>query len=850
MINASNSLPSASNTAVPQDTTFQPTPVSAEKSTGVPKFATAKKKFDWKMIFGVLALLIIVVGSAAAFFLSREGSDLRQQADVANISCAPTQQDAGGTCGGSGGSCVNSCRCGYTEGVCGNRQPGESCYADGQCANNDCTGSVSQPGVCSGSSTSTQVCVPGSRRETSCGDQGCTQFQVMDQVCNLQGTGYNNISCRNASQCTSSAACWKYYPTANSCDMQPNTTLPCNNSQGLYNTKAECEEKGPSSSTSDPSKCTTLNQNQCSTNTACTWTGSTCKIKTGEVCPTNAHAQCASNWCAKQGSTNTYKCTTPPAVCTQIPAQYTCVANNSCDWSASGSCKIGEGYPCNQSGTTDQCVTGYCGLASDGKLKCIDQPATGGGTPTSQTCTQVTSPTTCNNRTDCVWSGTQNTGSCKIDRGYPCTGSADNTKCITNYCGLASDGKLKCIDEPTTGGGTPTNSCPSINTRTMCNANSNCGWNDSTNTCGYKTPGTPCGANADCASNSCGYGYPSNPGVKTCLPATNQPGTITCFDLSVQCAPKSATGTTCSATEGRYSNVDTCFSKRCSNQLGAGNYVNAKAACVGKGTWSDQACKCETGSTTPPPNGSGEMCQNQPTTPVKKWVKFTCPNGCTLSTGDDGVTAYRCYENRVDSNTPLDLLPGECGQVDQLSGDTDATYCGYQPQDYTCDQTQCQKPPETPTYQCNSNCTTDAQCKTADTRFMCSSGKCRLGTNPTSETCQNPTGPQCLTLRMNNLTRPDTTTAKSNPRLSETVNFVCGQVEAAHHYVFKIVEPDGTIKRLKASDVRKNQSVNYVVRKTGRFYAQCQICTGANDNTCLPFEPLNQAEQNQNSILN
>ncbi len=64
---------------------------------------------------------------------------------------------------------------------------------------------------------------------------------------------------------------------------------------------------------------------------------------------------------------------------------------------------------------------------------------------------------------------------------------------------------------------------------------------------------------------------------------------------------------------------------------------------------------------------------------------------------------------------------------------------------YTCSGNKCRlstntssttcTPAETVTYACNSSCTTDAQCQTANSAYTCSSGSCRLGSNTSSTTC-------------------------------------------------------------------------------------------------------------------
>ncbi len=43
-----------------------------------------------------------------------------------------------------------------------------------------------------------------------------------------------------------------------------------------------------------------------------------------------------------------------------------------------------------------------------------------------------------------------------------------------------------------------------------------------------------------------------------------------------------------------------------------------------------------------------------------------------------------------------------------------------------------------PTFICDSACTTDAQCQTANANYVCSDNKCRLSTNTTSEICEGP----------------------------------------------------------------------------------------------------------------
>jgi hypothetical protein len=150
-------------------------------------------------------------------------------------------------------------------------------------------------------------------------------------------------------------------------------------------------------------------------------------------------------------------------------------------------------------------------------------------------------------------------------------------------------------------------------------------------------------------------------------------------------------------------------------------------------------------------------------------------------------------------------------------------------------------PPTTPptSYFCNSTCSTDAQCQTADGSFVCSSeqgNRCRLSSNPTSSECQPAVGPMCLSLSLTNISNPSAG-ATDDPELGDAVNFTCGLVDGASRYIFRVIEPDDTIVDLAATGAT---SAQYTISKDGMHYAQCQICTGADDSTCHAYEdPFN-----------
>jgi len=202
------------------------------------------------------------------------------------------------------------------------------------------------------------------------------------------------------------------------------------------------------------------------------------------------------------------------------------------------------------------------------------------------------------------------------------------------------------------------------------------------------------------------------------------------------------------------------------------------------------------GSSATPGPGAGR-CPNDQNLVARKYLKFTCPNGCTNTT-EGGVTAWRCYENRVEGTSPL-TLNGACGQVDVLSGDTDASYCGYS--EYTCDEIRCHGGGST--------------------------------TPPTTQPTVPPTnspGPMCLSVGLSNVTRPN-----QPPIKGDAIRLTCGTVTGASGYVFRIIEPDQTLIDLQATGAI---SSNFIITKSGTHFAQCQFCTGTGSaQDCREFEP-------------
>ena len=97
-----------------------------------------------------------------------------------------------------------------------------------------------------------------------------------------------------------------------------------------------------------------------------------------------------------------------------------------------------------------------------------------------------------------------------------------------------------------------------------------------------------------------------------------------------------------------------------------------------------------------------------------------------------------------------------------------------------------------------------------------------------------PAGPMCLSISMTLAGQASQTLSNSQPpKLGNSVEFVCGNVQGADAYVFRVIEPDGTVVKLDPVSTGASRSQPYTVKKAGTFAAQCQFCSGG---TCQPFE--------------
>lgn len=211
-------------------------------------------------------------------------------------------------------------------------------------------------------------------------------------------------------------------------------------------------------------------------------------------------------------------------------------------------------------------------------------------------------------------------------------------------------------------------SCPSGKVATACNrtcnggcVNARCCLPDGSNCENVDWENDSCcggTTSADCGSGQCNN--QTNRPDYECSGKSNCRCTSTCYWLTGGTCNEGCNQVTCDKGDGCTISCD---------QNGGPASCGSSTSPGGKNN--DRNSGCPAAPTSP---ATGAKCPNDGSLTIKKYVKFTCPNGCPVTT-EQGVTAGRCYENRQESTGPISLN-GACGQVDALSGDADGTFCG------------------------------------------------------------------------------------------------------------------------------------------------------------------------------
>lgn len=510
-------------------------------------------------------------------------------------------------------------------------------------------------------------------------------------------------------------------------------------------------------------------------------------------------------------------------------------SQGACQSHFNSTCTLAANGCWNKAACSDYKLAAQCN-SQDDKLNCFWSTATNSCVNQSTTnpadvCPLGSTPIT----------GGVDAGACRcgdgrvVEKGTTCsTGSA---ACKPGSC---INGK-RCEYNPISGSGyVGTHNCTIGNCLTggiFCSSAEYCDVSGTTPTCQNKLPsGTACFSNGQCASGKCTAGKCEGATTNiTCTSDASCPSGFLCKNN--MCSQ--ATGTP--AGDGTTGSGGTTSGDSCTIQ--AGQRCGTGSGCCANGG----VCQGISGQ---------EVCQIPEISPAQQcaagggtcsgYVSFQC-NTLKPSSSSNGHPV--CEENAVfhGSDRVAAIARASatgCGQFDQVcvGGSKNGHLCG----DFSIYNNTCSGTPGTPgtpeepvTYFCTSPCTTDAQCQTADSRFRCALTKngnkrCRLGSNPASTTCQPAVGPMCMSISMSKA--DGTNQTANNWKAGDAVRFTCGTVQGASRYIFRVIKPDNSIVTLNSTGA---VSAPYTLDIGGRFRAQCQICTGAGTDTCLPFEDPN-----------
>lgn len=797
----------------------------------------------------------------------------------------------------SGSVCVNSCKCGYSSGSCQGLGDGATCYQNSNCTSNNCsggsTGNGGSAGHCVGGTAGgscydlNQGCRQITGPDCAQGVGGgkyptetlCREFETITCCVNGQDAQRTRRDCASQGTAGACRACW----SGESCAViQIGSQANCPNGYhtGTMAGTAYCGAQINCCSATDPSiapfqmvryQCVERGGIECGTGgpEACRGGAEILPIESiffGEntqVCSSSSQGgiryQCAEGM-EFQNVPGTNQSICLYSSYRNTPGKMECVASIRLRYPGTvgtvaayndtvATCRNAGGSwsdsTCSCTGGTNRCASIVLQNDCNGTSGCRWTGTACTSSTSTSSCDQFTNATSCNGSTDplCTWTNVQScvprttTSQCQNTsaiHGVVVAGNVSAGGCaFVLQCDFNGDGGFEfsqCTNTVT--GSAATAECQRICPGTTPIGTDRCV--PGTARCGSDVPSSNCGSNVTTCGpagagqgqmcntdgrwspiqnmHACGYGSSStyscaNNAPRRFVGCGNQPcggngqqtGYTNCYE---------------GCTNGQPNCQVTCV---CEPNLSCGQ-VGANPGTITPGTTNQCSSPLpSTPASTPPstPPSTPISCARMEmldatgvtvltqTPPTGTQVRFRCVG--TQPTADYYFFTYR-DTNQLD---PLRLI---------YQGTSDLTF------PITLQ--------EFMTVQCNP-CIANRECSDATSvQNNCTFQIDRRTTSPSPT--PSPVGPQCLNISMTNVTRP-TAAVTADPRLGDAVTFTCGEVAGASRYIFRVQLPNGQVQALSATG-RTSQQLN--IAEPGRYYAQCQICTGTAESTCMPFETL------------
>lgn len=824
MINATpmgNPSTQPSTNPVPSMDTQAPTvtPVAPPPTGDRP--TKLKKKFNWKLLMGGLALLLLVVGAGVGLVLTQTNQDIRNQAYVA---------DVGNDAGSASPTCPGSCKAGCAS----NETPSALKYSNCSqicCINTGATNTVpvpeAKPMVCSPNS---ERCHPTEKVMVKCLSDGSGEVRT-GQTCGTTAsttTGCKNDCTPGAKACYSTGAvktcvsgkdgkndCYKWEKTQDC-----NGSSYCSNGQCVTDQSQAC----PSGSTKKTdsfgyTKCT------CDANTSVIFNPTQslpdeCKLGTKDLnqeC--NNDSECKSNNCGSSDYSSERDVCLPSA--------------NNQEAIPVGSCEKVGSYcaPGSVAVTDTTCATQATHASTEytGKL-CKD---------TSEVKDSPDNYTSANN---CLEAGT----SC-----IPGTIAVTDNSCLDSSTqaarGVVTTNK-KCV-YPSCSTSVKANDCSCTN-NSQCSSgycqvsslqNGVCKPATTTPTCTstYNKPNNcACIANNQCSSGNCDTSTYMD-GGRVCKPKTSK-----CFTTDDHC--ESLTESNCSLPKS-YASMDVCLLDYVAlqNNCPSGSKVSAGGT----------MCICED-------NNGAEVLFNKgkslPTQCIPTIAAANLGDKAALAGGSCTPALGLCDEVDCCDGQNLVCQGMEGARRCQQIGMTPDEFCG---EGYSCDRYisfQCSALKLTSTSNGAPVCPDNPEYYTAAEKDKAVARAEATGCGQWDQVCSG--GPKenqlCGDFKIINQTCGNTgdvtnpnppvgpicsniTPSIATPKIGDQVTYTCGRVTGATSYDFKLVHPDGSIERQTGATSSNPSSVSqpFTITQAGKYTAQCRICV---DGNCQNYELINQ----------